>query len=72
MPSKLDDISYRLGEVSGEVRALHSKLDSLLERSEDQDARLRRVENRLNWYSGAGATAGAIVGAVVAWFTKHG
>jgi hypothetical protein len=73
MPSKLDDISYRLGEVSGEVRALHAKLDALIERGETQDRRLRTVENRLHWYSGAGATAGALVGALVAWFTKaHG
>lgn len=47
------DIKGEVGEIKGKVGGFS-----------DHDERLRRVENRQHWYSGAGAVLGAIAGAL--------
>jgi Ser/Thr protein kinase RdoA (MazF antagonist) len=59
-----------LTEIHRSVGRIEGKLDALAERFEAHDtaagqveARVRTVENRQHWYSGAGAVLGAVLGA---------
>jgi hypothetical protein len=51
------DISRALGNIE-------SKLDQLLTDNVDQEQRLRRLESRGAWMSGAAAAVGALIGIV--------
>lgn len=55
------DISGQLAELQRSMGRIEGKLDRAQADSTDQEKRLRRVEGRLHWYSGAGAILGGMV-----------
>jgi hypothetical protein len=60
----LDDLHFKLGEISGQLKLLVQQngiTDSRnLAQHVELDARLRRVENLQHWYAGAASMVGAV------------
>ena len=67
--SDLADIRAALADLQRSMGRVEAHVKEALADNRDFDKRIRRVENRQHWYSGAAAA----VGAVVAYLTKtHG
>jgi hypothetical protein len=66
---KLDLLLAALKERNARDETRHAAHD---ERHDGHDARLRKVENRQYWLSGAGAALGSLVTAVVSRFLHQG
>jgi len=64
--SDLAEIRKALAELQRSTGRIEEAVTALKEGDRDRERRLRRVENKQHWYSGAAA----VVGAVVAYFTK--
>jgi hypothetical protein len=60
--SDLTEIHRSLGRIEGKVDSLVERHDARDKNDEAREERLRTVENRQHWYSGAGAILGALLG----------
>jgi hypothetical protein len=60
--SDLAEIHRIVGQIEGKVDSLIERHDARDRTDEKRDARLRTVENRQHWYSGAGAIVGVLLG----------
>jgi len=64
MQQQLQDISRALGRLEGSIDTFIKQMAKQDERTTALDTRVGKVENRQHWYSGAGATLGALFGAL--------
>ena len=70
--------AQQLGDLRVQTARIEGKIDDFLEqiktqgnRSEGLEVRMRKLENRQHWYSGAAAGIGGIVGAFVEFMGAH-
>lgn len=61
--SELAEIHRSVGRIEGKLDTLMDDLSGRDERTGRLEGRVRTVENRQHWYSGAGAVLGAVLGA---------
>lgn len=71
MPTPASEIQRVLGEIQRSVGRIEGQSAAFIEQMKVQDeratkleVRVRGVENKQHWYSGAGAILGAILGAI--------
>ena len=71
----LDDIRAATAATATDVKWIKQGMQRGTDRMDAQDARLHKVERRLNWFASAGAVAGSMLGAAVAaafnWLARH-
>jgi hypothetical protein len=71
----LEDIRAATAATATDVRWIKQGMQRGTDRMDAQDARLRKVESRVNWFTGVGAVAGSVLGAAVAaafgWLSRH-
>jgi hypothetical protein len=71
----LDDIRASTAATATDVKWIKQGMQRGGDRMDAQDARLHKVERRLNWFAGAGAVVGSMLGAAVAaafnWLARH-
>ena len=71
----LDDIRAATAATATDVRWIKHGMQRGTDRMDAQDARLHKVERRVNWFAGAGAVVGSMLGAAVAaafnWLARH-
>ena len=71
----LDDIRAATAATATDVHWIKQGMQRAPDRMDAQDARLHKVEHRLNWFAGAGAVAGSMLGAAIAaafnWLARH-
>ena len=71
----LEDIRAATAATATDVQWIKQGMQRGAGRMDAQDARLHKVERRLNWFAGAGAVAGSLLGAAVAaalnWLARH-
>jgi hypothetical protein len=71
----LDDIRAATAATATDVKWIKDGMQRGSGRMDAHDARLQKVESRLNWFAGAGAVAGSMLGAAVAaafsWISRH-
>ena len=72
----LDDIRATTAATATDVQWIKQGMQRGSDRMDAHDARLHTMERRLNWFAGAGAVAGSMLGAAVAaafnWLARHG
>jgi hypothetical protein len=59
-----DDINRTLGRLEGKIDAFIKQMEVQDNRATDLETRVRSVENKQYWMSGAGGILGAIAGAL--------
>lgn len=57
------ELHRAVGRIEGKIDTFIEQMKAQDDRSTAQEVRLRKVENRQHWYSGVGATFGALLGA---------
>ena len=71
----LDDIRAATAATATDVKWIKQGMQRGTDRMDAQDARLRTVESRVNWFAGVGAVAGSMLGVAVAaafsWISRH-
>jgi hypothetical protein len=71
----LDDIRAATAATATDVKWIKQGMQRGTERIDAQDTRLHKVESRVNWFAGAGAVAGSLLGAAVtalfSWISRH-
>jgi DNA repair ATPase RecN len=71
----LEDIRAATAATATDVKWIKQGMQRGTDRMDAQDVRLHKVERRLNWFAGAGAVAGSMLGAAVAaafnWLARH-
>ena len=60
----LADVRQDLGRVEGKLDTFIAQMKAQDDRTTDLEVRTRKVENRQHWYSGLGAAAGLLLGAL--------
>ena len=67
------DVAASLGRIEATLTAMNKNMDRHLKDDEtvhkDQEGRLRKVERKQTWASGASAVVGAIIGGAVTLFS---
>lgn len=66
-----DDARFLLGQIDGKLDALMDSFDKHSERHDKLEARVRGVEGKQSWISGAWGMAGTAAGAVMVWIKSH-
>lgn len=64
MTTKADEVQRSMGRIEGKLDTFIAQMKAQDDRTTAQEVRLRKVENRQHWYSGAGAAIGALLGAL--------
>jgi DNA repair ATPase RecN len=71
----LHDIRAATAATATDVQWIKQGMQRETDRMDAQDARLHKVERRLNWFAGAGAVIGSMLGAAIAaafnWLARH-
>ena len=71
----LEDIRAATAATATDVQWIKQGMQRETDRMDAQDARLHKVERRRNWFAGAGAVVGSMLGAAVAaafnWLARH-
>lgn len=71
----LEDIRAATSATATDVKWIKQGMQRDGDRLDRHDARLRKVESRMNWFAGAGAVLGSMLGAAVAaafgWISRH-
>ena len=58
------ELHRAVGRIEGKIDTFIEQMKAQDDRGTAQEVRLRKVENRQHWYSGAGAALGALLGAM--------
>jgi len=71
----LEDIRAATAATATDVKWIKQGMQRGTDRMDAHDARLHKVESRLNWFAGAGAVAGSMLGGAIAaafnWLARH-
>ena len=68
--TELSDIRAGLADLQRAMGRVESNVETLLARDRGFDKRLRKLEHKVTWFSGAAAVLGALFGWAANWFTK--
>jgi hypothetical protein len=64
MTNEMADLHRTVGRMEGKLDTFLAQMKAQDDRTTDLEVRTRKVENRQHWYSGFGALAGLLLGAV--------
>jgi hypothetical protein len=71
----LDDIRAATAATATDVKWIKEGMQRGAARMDVHDTRLQKVESRMNWFAGAGAVLGSMLGAAIAtafsWISRH-
>jgi len=71
----LEDIRAATSATATDVKWIKQGMQRGTERMDGHAARLQKVERRVNWFAGAGAVLGSMLGAavtaVLGWVSRH-
>lgn len=68
-----ENLERAVGRIEGKLDTFIAQMAAHDERTTGIEVRTRKLEGKVNWATGAGATFGVIIGAVISSFTKaHG